>query len=184
MDSDTKPVPQSFDAFWPSYLAAHADPRTRLLHVAGTLAALGFILVAAFTKNTVWLLAALVASYGAAWTAHFARRLLPICGGGNHAQHKAYHDLALASLVGLFCRPPAALIFQEPSYGLRDVRIATIFSTVLLSSTGEIDIYDVARTRLPEHDRDLVPTLVNPLFLDFLDWHEPTSKGCVDQVVA
>ncbi|MGR4064696.1 MAG: Mpo1-like protein [Vulcanimicrobiaceae bacterium] len=59
-----------FEAFWARYLAAHRDPRTRALHVAGTIAASALVGTAiAFRKP--WLaVAGLVAGYGPAWFAH------------------------------------------------------------------------------------------------------------------
>ena len=60
----------AFTDFWPSYLAAHRDPRTRLLHVAGTIA--GTALVAGgVALRKPWLAAAgLAAGYGPAWLSH------------------------------------------------------------------------------------------------------------------
>ena len=56
--------------FWPRYLAAHRDPRTRLLHVTGTLAATALV-GAAVASRKPWLAAAgLVAGYGPAWFSH------------------------------------------------------------------------------------------------------------------
>ena len=61
----------SFQAFWTRYLNAHADPRTRALHVAGTLTATALI-VGAVALRKPWLVAAgLAAGYGPAWAAHF-----------------------------------------------------------------------------------------------------------------
>ena len=54
MDHKVEAEPQTFDEFWPEYLAAHSNARTRVMHVAGTLLGL-----------------ALVCAYGAAWMAHF-----------------------------------------------------------------------------------------------------------------
>jgi hypothetical protein len=62
----------SFEEFWPRYLRAHADPRTRALHVAGTLAATTLV-AGAIALRKPWLAgAALVAGYGPAWFAHAA----------------------------------------------------------------------------------------------------------------
>jgi hypothetical protein len=60
----------NFTAFWPVYLAAHADPRTRGVHYCGT--ALAFLLLLAFlTTGSLWLLIAIpVAGYAPAWAAH------------------------------------------------------------------------------------------------------------------
>ena len=62
--------PQTFDEFWPEYLAAHSNVRTRIMHVAGTLLGLSFVIVALLTFNPLWMLAGLVSAYGAAWMAH------------------------------------------------------------------------------------------------------------------
>jgi hypothetical protein len=60
----------SFQEFWPRYLEAHRDPRTRLLHVAGTLAGTAMVL-GAVTLRKPWLAAAgLAAGYGPAWLSH------------------------------------------------------------------------------------------------------------------
>jgi hypothetical protein len=60
----------NYSEFWPRYLGAHADPRTRGLHYIGTLAALAAIGTATATGRWRWLLAAPVVGYGAAWLAH------------------------------------------------------------------------------------------------------------------
>jgi len=60
----------SFEEFWPDYLAAHSDRRSRALHVAGTATGLAFTLVFLVTGHPAWAAAALVAGYGAAWTGH------------------------------------------------------------------------------------------------------------------
>jgi hypothetical protein len=60
----------SFQQFWPRYLEAHRDPRTRILHVAGTLAGTSMV-IAAFATRRPWLAAAgLAAGYGPAWLSH------------------------------------------------------------------------------------------------------------------
>ena len=69
MPTETSP-PHSFGEFWPTYLAAHADPRTRGVHYFGT--ALGVGLLLCFVAGGGWwaLVAAPVAGYGPAWAAH------------------------------------------------------------------------------------------------------------------
>ena len=60
----------SFAQFWPRYLDAHRDPRTRFFHVAGTMAATAFVVTAAAARKP-WLLAAgFAAGYGPAWFSH------------------------------------------------------------------------------------------------------------------
>lgn len=60
----------SFEEFWPRYLRAHSDPRTRAFHVAGTLAGTALFL-AGIAARKPWLAAAgLVAGYGPAWISH------------------------------------------------------------------------------------------------------------------
>ncbi len=62
---------RSFAEFWPYYLGEHSRPATRNLHFAGTLAAVAIAAYAAVRGE--WMLMWLVplASYGAAWGAHF-----------------------------------------------------------------------------------------------------------------
>jgi hypothetical protein len=62
--------PQSFAAFWPHYLAAHADPRTRALHYAGTGCALILVAGSLVIAKYWLLLAAVVLGYGPAWAGH------------------------------------------------------------------------------------------------------------------
>ncbi len=58
------------DAFWLRYLRAHADPRTRRLHVAGTTVATGVLLAAVARRDLRLAAAALACGYGPAWFAH------------------------------------------------------------------------------------------------------------------
>ena len=59
-----------FQEFWPRYLRAHNDPRTRAMHVAGTIAA-SSVIVTALALRKPWLIAVgLVAGYGPAWFSH------------------------------------------------------------------------------------------------------------------
>ncbi|MTJ83577.1 MAG: DUF962 domain-containing protein [Telmatospirillum sp.] len=67
--SPASDAPSGFDAFWPVYLAAHARPWTRRIHVTGTVLAALLLVRAAFGEPWLALLAP-VAGYGLAWTAH------------------------------------------------------------------------------------------------------------------
>jgi hypothetical protein len=67
---ETPNAPANFGDFWPHYLAAHAQRRTRIVHYAGT--ALGTGLVLCWAAGGGWwaLVAAPIAGYGPAWAAH------------------------------------------------------------------------------------------------------------------
>ncbi len=58
------------DAFWLRYLRAHADPRTRALHAAGTLGATALLAAGAARGDMRLAGAALLCGYGPAWFAH------------------------------------------------------------------------------------------------------------------
>jgi hypothetical protein len=58
------------DAFWLRYLRAHADPRTRTMHAAGTILATLVGTVALARRDPKLFGAALVCGYGPAWFAH------------------------------------------------------------------------------------------------------------------
>ena len=60
-----------YASFWHRYLRAHARPETRLLHYAGSLAALACLIIAAVRLDWRWLIAAPVIGYACAWVAHF-----------------------------------------------------------------------------------------------------------------
>jgi hypothetical protein len=60
----------TYAEFWHRYLRAHADPRTRTLHLVGTAFALVCVLCAAIFRDWYWLIAAPVVGYGLAWAAH------------------------------------------------------------------------------------------------------------------
>jgi hypothetical protein len=61
---------QNFQEFWPRYLRAHADPRTRTIHTAGTIAATTLMVAGALTRKPWVAAAALLAGYGPAWYSH------------------------------------------------------------------------------------------------------------------
>ncbi len=58
------------DAFWLRYLRAHADPRTRRLHAAGTTFATAVLATAILRRTPRLAVIALVCGYGPAWFAH------------------------------------------------------------------------------------------------------------------
>ena len=60
----------TYRQFWRVYLAAHADPRTRVLHYLGTLFGVAALVEAAATRDWHWLLAAPVIGYALAWVGH------------------------------------------------------------------------------------------------------------------
>jgi hypothetical protein len=62
--------PVTYPEFWRVYLAAHADPRTRVLHYLGTTFGVAALAAAGATGNWRWLLAAPVAGYALAWLGH------------------------------------------------------------------------------------------------------------------
>jgi hypothetical protein len=60
----------TYPEFWRVYLAAHADPRTRVLHYLGTVVGVAALGLAAATRDWRWLLVAPVAGYALAWFGH------------------------------------------------------------------------------------------------------------------
>lgn len=60
----------TYAEFWPRYLQAHADPRTRALHYLGSGAAIALLCVFAVTRAWPFLVAAPVVGYGCAWFGH------------------------------------------------------------------------------------------------------------------
>jgi hypothetical protein len=62
---------RSFAEFWPDYLGAHRDPRTRAMHYVGTSLGVICLLVFLVTFHWPWLVAAPIAGYGFAFVSHF-----------------------------------------------------------------------------------------------------------------
>lgn len=62
---------QHFEEFYPYYLEEHSNRANRRLHFVGTSIGLALFLIAVFTLNPWWILAALVTGYGFAWVGHF-----------------------------------------------------------------------------------------------------------------
>ncbi|MGH8076813.1 MAG: Mpo1-like protein [Lysobacter sp.] len=61
----------SFREFYPFYLGEHAHRTSRRLHFIGSCGVIVLVLVALTTRDTRWLLAALLCGYGFAWVGHF-----------------------------------------------------------------------------------------------------------------
>lgn len=60
----------NFTEFWPRYLRAHSDPRTRAMHVAGTIAGTAIVLGALAVRKPWLVPVGLAAGYGPAWFSH------------------------------------------------------------------------------------------------------------------
>ena len=61
---------ESFEEFWPYYVAQHRHPVNRGLHFVGTTLVL-VCLGLAVLRSPVWLLAGVPAAYAFAWVGHF-----------------------------------------------------------------------------------------------------------------
>ena len=62
---------QTFEAFYPLYLAEHSNRMCRRLHFVGSTAALGCLIVMIMTRQPIYLAYGLLAGYGCAWIGHF-----------------------------------------------------------------------------------------------------------------
>ena len=94
---DTRFLVMTYAEFWPRYLAAHSDPRSRLLHYVGTLAALALVVLAAAAADWRWLVAAPFVGYAPAWLGHFAfERNRPAT--FDHPLWSAWSDIRMLSL--------------------------------------------------------------------------------------
>ena len=68
--TQTESAATGFAHFWPYYLRAHMDPRTRAFHYVGTLTGVA-LAIAAFAAGPWWLLPlGVVAGYGIAVPSH------------------------------------------------------------------------------------------------------------------
>ena len=64
---------QSFDEFWPYYVAMHSQPSTRMVHAVGTVAG-GVIALSGLVRlrpRIKRVLLGVLVGYGAAWATHF-----------------------------------------------------------------------------------------------------------------
>lgn len=62
---------QSFDAFWPYYLAEHRLPACRAVHYFGTALATGSLIAIIALQAWAWIWLVLIVGYGPAWFGHF-----------------------------------------------------------------------------------------------------------------
>ncbi|MDB5967544.1 MAG: rane protein [Polaromonas sp.] len=62
---------KSFSEFYPFYLTEHSNRTCRRLHFAGSTLTLLCLAALAFTRQPLWLLAALLCGYVFAWIGHF-----------------------------------------------------------------------------------------------------------------
>lgn len=62
---------RNFEEFWPYYVREHRRQATRLLHFAGTTAAILCLIGAVALLSFRFLLLAPIAAYGLAWLGHF-----------------------------------------------------------------------------------------------------------------
>jgi hypothetical protein len=88
----------TYAEFWPRYLGAHRDPRTRALHYLGTLGAAAVLALAVALRDWHWMVVAPVLGYGPAWLGHLAfERNRP-----ETFAHPAWSLLSDLRMVGLF----------------------------------------------------------------------------------
>ena len=88
----------NYAEFWPRYLAAHADRRTRALHYLGTLGAATFVGLAISLGDWRWLVTAPLVGYAPAWLGHAVfERNRP-----ETFQHPVWSLLSDFRMLGLF----------------------------------------------------------------------------------
>jgi hypothetical protein len=61
----------SFEEFWPYYVAEHSRQGTRALHYAGTMTGLACVVALAASGKWRWLPLAFIPGYAAAWAGHY-----------------------------------------------------------------------------------------------------------------
>jgi hypothetical protein len=62
---------ESYEEFWPYYVAMHSRPATRWIHLAGTLAGATVSLVGLATGRRALLAGLPALGYGTAWPSHW-----------------------------------------------------------------------------------------------------------------
>jgi len=103
----------TYAEFWPCYLGAHRDRRSRALHYAGTLAAAALLAAAAIGGDWRWLLAAPIAGYAPAWIGHaWFERNRPAT-----FAHPAWSLLSDLRMLGLFFTGRLAGEFERHQIG-------------------------------------------------------------------
>ncbi len=71
MTTNQPPIPQSFEEFWPYYMAAHQDTRNRMVHYVGSTGGLAALAAALLTGSWWLVLPGIVFGYTCAWFGHF-----------------------------------------------------------------------------------------------------------------
>ena len=61
----------TFEEFWPTYVRAHSEGTTRLMHCAGTLLGWAILFGAIVKREWWWIALALLVPYALAWISHF-----------------------------------------------------------------------------------------------------------------
>ncbi|MGP3953057.1 Mpo1-like protein [Streptomyces sp. 7N604] len=67
----TQPTFDTYEDFWPYYVAMHSKAATRWVHLAGTLTGLAVSTYGLLSGRRRYLLGLPVIGYGTAWPAHF-----------------------------------------------------------------------------------------------------------------
>jgi hypothetical protein len=88
----------SFTEFWPIYLAAHRDPRTRAMHYVGLTVAIACLLLAVARGEWWFLAAAPVAGYGFAIPSHYLFEGNRPATFGGHPLWSAMYDFKMYGL--------------------------------------------------------------------------------------
>jgi hypothetical protein len=87
----------SYQSFWPRYLAEHRSPGNRRLHFLGTGLAIVFLACTAILADLRFITAAVVAGYGFAWSGHaFVERNRPA--SLSHPYWSLYSDFRMFGL--------------------------------------------------------------------------------------
>ena len=88
----------SYAEFWPHYLRAHRDPRTRAAHYLGTSLGVALVVLAAIRSDWRLIVAAPLAGYAAAWFAHAVFEGNRPATFGGHPLWSAMYDFKMYGL--------------------------------------------------------------------------------------